>query len=136
MSISAGVRTRIRAAAQNRCGYCLTQQEFVPLDLEVEHIVPLYRGGNDEISNLALACRSCNLRKGTNTSGIDSTSNTEVSLFHPRENRWEENFQVQAESGAIAGMTPVGRVTVTALGMNSQAQLIARQLWIRLGLFP
>ncbi|XZN93513.1 MAG: hypothetical protein ACM65M_12130 [Microcoleus sp.] len=43
---------------------------------------------------------------------------------------------MQAESGAIAGMTPVGRVTVTALGMNSQPQLIARQLWIRLGLFP
>ena len=108
--------------AAHRCEYCRAPEIVFNFPFEIEHIVPLYRGGNDEISNLALACRSCNLRKGTNTSGIDSTSNTEVSLFHPRENRWEENFQVQAESGAIAGMTPVGRVTVTALGMNSQAQ--------------
>ncbi len=122
--------------AAHRCEYCRAPEIVFNFPFEIEHIVPLYRGGNNEISNLALACRSCNLRKGTNTSGIDSTSNTEVSLFHPRENRWEENFQVQAESGAIAGMTPAGRVTVTALGMNSQAQLIARQLWIRLGLFP
>jgi HNH endonuclease len=122
--------------AAHRCEYCRAPEIVFNFPFEIEHIVPLDRGGNDEISNLALACRSCNLRKGTNTSGIDYTSNTEVSLFHPRENRWEENFQVQAESGAIAGMTPVGRVTVTALGMNSQPQLIARQLWIRLGLFP
>ena len=122
--------------AAHRCEYCRAPEIVFNFPFEIEHIVPLYRGGNNEISNLALACRSCNLRKGTNTSGIDSTSNTEVSLFHPRENRWEENFQVQAESGAIAGMTAVGRVTVTALGMNSQSQLIARQLWIRLGLFP
>ncbi|XZN96774.1 MAG: HNH endonuclease [Microcoleus sp.] len=122
--------------AAHRCEYCRAHEIVFNFPFEIEHIVPLYRGGNNETSNLALACRSCNLRKGTNTSGIDSTSNTEVSLFHPRENRWEDNFQVQAESGAIAGMTPVGRVTVTALGMNSQPQLIARQLWIRLGLFP
>ncbi|WP_442927859.1 HNH endonuclease [Microcoleus sp. A003_D6] len=102
----------------------------------VEHIVPLYRGGKDRMSNLALACRSCNLRKGTNISGLDSTSKTEVSLFHPRQERWNEHFQVETEAGAIVGITPTGRVTVTSLEINSPTQLIARQLWIRLGLFP
>jgi hypothetical protein len=29
-----------------------------------------------------------------------------------------------------------GRVTIAGLEMNSQAQVTARQLWIRLGLFP
>ncbi|MEH2219062.1 MAG: hypothetical protein V7K72_18475 [Nostoc sp.] len=63
-------------------------------------------------------------------------SNTEVRLFHPRENQWSEHFQVDVESGKIKGMTPGGEVTVESLAMNSPAQVAARQLWIRLGLFP
>lgn len=37
---------------------------------EVEHIIPLSRQGTNDEANLALAFRSCNLRKGTRTSGI------------------------------------------------------------------
>ena len=33
--------------------------------LEVEHIVPVARGGEDTITNWALACRSCNLYKSS-----------------------------------------------------------------------
>ena len=32
--------------------------------MEVDHIVPRSRGGSDRVSNLALACRNCNQRKG------------------------------------------------------------------------
>ncbi len=46
-----------------RCVYC--GKENVPL--EVEHIVPLSRGGSNRVSNLALACRPCNQAKGTQT---------------------------------------------------------------------
>jgi len=31
------------------------------LPLEVEHIVPIARGGEDTAANWALACRACNL---------------------------------------------------------------------------
>jgi hypothetical protein len=41
-----------------------------------------------------------------------------------------------AQFGTLAGKTLIGRVTVVCLEMNSQAQVMARQLWIRLGLFP
>ena len=128
--------TLVADRAAHRCEYCRAPEIIFNFPFEVEHIVPLYRGGNNRMSNLALACRSCNLRKGTNISGLDSTSNTEFSLFHPRQDRWNEHFQVEIEAGAIVGITPTGRVTVTSLEMNSQTQLIARQLWIRLGLFP
>ena len=43
-----------------RCAYCGAEN----LPLEVDHIVPRSRGGSDRVSNLTLACRSCNLRKG------------------------------------------------------------------------
>lgn len=43
-----------------KCVYCGT--ENVPL--EVEHIQPRSKGGSDRISNLTLACHSCNQSKG------------------------------------------------------------------------
>ena len=50
--------------------------------------------------------------------------------------RWSDHFQINIESGKIIGITPIGEVTVEYLGMNSPAQVVARQLWIRLDLFP
>lgn len=48
---------------QHHCAYCGAQE--VPL--EVEHIVPRSRGGSNRVSNLTLACRPCNVRKGKQT---------------------------------------------------------------------
>jgi 5-methylcytosine-specific restriction endonuclease McrA len=48
---------------ERTCAYCGTRA--VPL--EVEHIVPKTRGGTNRVSNLTLACRQCNDRKGTQT---------------------------------------------------------------------
>lgn len=103
---------------------------------EVEHIIPLSREGTNSQENLALACRSCNLRKGTRINGIDPQSNTEVRLFHPRLEEWDNHFQADTTSGIILGMTAIGRTTVNILEINSQPQVTARQLWIRLSLFP
>ena len=44
-----------------RCAYC--DAEGVPL--EIDHIHPRSRGGSDRVSNLTLACRACNERKGS-----------------------------------------------------------------------
>jgi 5-methylcytosine-specific restriction endonuclease McrA len=43
-----------------KCAYC--QKEGVPL--EVEHIKPKSLGGSNRVSNLTLACRACNEKKG------------------------------------------------------------------------
>lgn len=43
-----------------RCAYCL--ETDVPL--EVEHTHPKARGGSNRVSNLTLACRTCNEEKG------------------------------------------------------------------------
>lgn len=46
------------------CHYCAT-----PLFAyyHIEHKTPLSRGGADKLSNICLACPTCNLRKGTKT---------------------------------------------------------------------
>lgn len=38
--IPADVERRVRAAARNRCGYCLSPQHLVMARLEIEHIYP------------------------------------------------------------------------------------------------
>ncbi|MGG6267427.1 hypothetical protein [Leptolyngbya sp. AN10] len=63
-------------------------------------------------------------------------SNAEVDFFRPRQDLWTEHFEADLQTGKIRGITPTGRVTVVALEMNSAAQVAARQLWIRFGLFP
>lgn len=128
--------TAIAERASHRCEYCQAPEAVFNFPFEVEHIIPIFRQGANDAANLALACRSCNLRKGTRISGTLPDSNLEVRFFHPRENQWSDHFQVDVESGKIMGMTPVGEVTVEYLEMNSPAQVAARQLWIRLGLFP
>jgi len=45
------------------CAYC----DAEPLPLEIEHIHPKCKGGSDRVSNLTLACRSCNQAKGSQT---------------------------------------------------------------------
>jgi len=81
----------------------------------------------DAETNWALECRSCNLRKATHVSGFDPEIQTVLRLFHPREDRWEEHFRANAESGEIEGLTAIGRATVVQLGMNSETQLSARR---------
>ena len=103
---------------------------------EVEHINPISEGGEDQESNLALSCRSCNLFKGTFVLAIDPQTNLSVDLFNPRRDVWHEHFEVHLETGEIVGLTSRGRSTTVRLNMNSSAQISARRQWMRLGLFP
>jgi len=56
--------TEIRAYLLNKwdgkCAYCEKEGP-----LEVEHLVPRARGGSNRVSNLVVACRTCNTKKGT-----------------------------------------------------------------------
>jgi hypothetical protein len=122
--------------AAHRCEYCHAPELVFNFPFEVEHILPTYRGGTDSEENLALACRSCNLRKGTRITETDPESSREVRLFHPRQDQWTHHFHPVPELGTIEGTTSIGRATVACLEVNSPSQLSARQLWIRLGLFP
>ena len=128
----AGVAER----AGHRCEYCHAPEAIFNLPFEVEHIVPASRGGPDDESNRALARRACNLYKSDQQNGIDQTTREVVRLLHPRRDRWEEHFRVEAEDGVIQGLTPVGRVTIACLRMNRDVQREARRSWMRLKLYP
>ncbi len=80
--IPASVDRRVRTAANNRCGYCLSPQHLVMARLEIEHIIP------DEESNLWLACPICNSHKSDKLTALDPETNTTVPLFNPRTDSW------------------------------------------------
>ena len=60
----------IAGRANHRCEYCQAPELIFNFPFEVEHIIPLSRQGSNGNDNLALACRSCNLRKGNRVAGI------------------------------------------------------------------
>jgi hypothetical protein len=122
--------------AGHRCEYCRAPEVIFNLPFEVEHIIPTSQGGPDDESNLALACRACNLFKSDQQTGLDETSGSVVRLFHPRDDRWDEHLRVEVGDGTIVGLTPVGRVTIACLRMNREIQREARRSWMRLALYP
>src|SRR5690242_21948354 len=92
-AIQADVERRVRMAARNRCGYCLSPQHLVMARLVIEHIVLLAKGGTDDESNLWLACPFCNGHKGDKTSAIDPQTRGLVALFNPRTQNWFDHFR-------------------------------------------
>jgi 5-methylcytosine-specific restriction endonuclease McrA len=57
------VREYLLEKWQRKCAYCGAKD----IALEIEHIKPKSRGGSNRISNLTLACRKCNEKKGSLT---------------------------------------------------------------------
>ena len=50
--IPVDIERTIRLQARYRCGYCLSPQHLVMARLEIEHIIPLSKGGSSSIDNL------------------------------------------------------------------------------------
>ena len=50
---------------QDKCVYCGNKYGYD--ELQIEHMIPKARGGQDHLRNSQLACRSCNQAKGTMT---------------------------------------------------------------------
>ncbi len=127
---------RVAGRASHRCEYCRAPEAIFNLAFEVEHIVPTKRGGPDIESNWALSCRACNLFKSDHCDAFDPHTESNVPLFHPRLDRWEEHFSVDESSGLLVGLTPSGRGTVARLQMNRNFQVTARKQWMRLNIYP
>jgi 5-methylcytosine-specific restriction endonuclease McrA len=122
--MDAAVRHLVCQRAGDCCEYCRLPQETVDATFHVEHIIALQHGGNDDLSNLALACDRCNLYKGPNLTSIDTETRAIVPLFHPRQDAWQDHFAFRGPR--IIGLTPRGRATVQLLNMNATRRIQLR----------
>jgi hypothetical protein len=135
--ISTEVQRRVRAAARNRCGYCLSPQHLVMARLEIEHVIPLARGGQDDEWNLWLSCPICNGHKSDKTIAEDPETGRSVALFNPRLQKWSEHFRWSDDGIRIIGLTPVGRATVAALHLSDDPDALeVRSYWVLAGWHP
>ncbi|MEL6606215.1 MAG: HNH endonuclease signature motif containing protein [Cyanobacteria bacterium J06614_10] len=135
--ISTELSQRVRVAAQNRCGYCLSPQRLVMARLEIEHIIPLIKGGTNDESNLWLACPLCNGHKSSKTEATDPKTKATLPLFNPRTQVWSEHFRWSDSGTRVIGITPTGRATVSALCLDSDSDAIeVRQYWVEAGWHP
>ena len=121
--------------AGHRCEYCSAPEVVFNFPFEVEHIIPPSAGGDDDLANLALSCRSCNVFKAAVVFLTDEETAVEVRLFHPRQDQWPEHFHL-GEDGQIEPLSATGRITVRQLRFNMPSQIAARRQWAKLGLYP
>lgn len=122
----------VRLRARDRCEYCGVSQLAQEATFHIDHVHPRKDGGATEEENLALACVSCSLRKGARTMALDPGSGALVALFHPRQQRWDDHFELLADC-TIRGRTPTGRATVELLRMNRANATLLRGIERRLG---
>lgn len=128
---------RIRAAALNRCGYCLSPQRLVMARLEIEHIIPRAKGGSDDELNLWLACPICNRHKSDKTHARDPQTGKIVPLFNPRAQNWFDHFRWSEDGLRMIGLTATGRATVIALRLSDDPDaLLVRSYWVMAGWHP
>jgi hypothetical protein len=105
--------------------------------LEIEHILPVARGGPDEEANLWLSCPICNGHKSAKTHAADPEMGTTVPLFNPRTQTWADHFRWSVDGLRVVGLTPVGRATVVALHLSDDPIALAvRSAWIEAGWHP
>ncbi len=134
--ITTAQRRTISERAHGCCEYCRSQLIYGLQSFTVEHIIPIYSGGSNDLDNLALSCQGCNGHKHTKTYALDPVSNTNAQLYHPRLQQWSKHFAWSADASMIIGLTPTGRATVDALHLNRPNVVNLRRVLYRLGLHP
>jgi HNH endonuclease len=122
--------------ANRRCEYCQCPMDYSSQSFVYEHIIPVAKGGETSLENLALACGGCNSYKYTKQEAIDPTSSENVPLYHPRQDSWIEQFIWSEDGLKIVGITPTGRATIDALNLNRSGVKNIRRLLVMADLHP
>ena len=64
---SKGLRERLWRSQGGRCVYCGVRIRLSQYQSQIDHVIPVIRGGGNEEDNLQLTCPQCNGKKGDRT---------------------------------------------------------------------
>ncbi|WP_437319215.1 HNH endonuclease [Sorangium sp. So ce385] len=81
-------RKNVMLRDAHQCQYCARRPPV--RDLNIDHVLPRSRGGEDSWENLVTACRTCNLRKGWRTPDEASMR----LIRQPVPPRWSATMQI------------------------------------------
>lgn len=104
MSVSEEMRQQVRRRAEEACEYCRLPEMASILPHQVDHVIAVQHGGQDELENLCLS-----FKKGPNIASADpeASKTVIVALFHPRLQHWRDHFRLEP-TAHIFGLTPQG----------------------------
>ena len=131
--MAAESRELITTRAGRRCEYCQMHQALQGATFHTEHVIPRALGGASDLSNLALACPSCNLHKADRISASTGSSGKAVALFNPRLHDWAQHFEW--DDYTLVGKSEIGRATIQAFDLNHERRIRIRQAEQRLSEF-
>ncbi len=134
--IRAKLRDVVAERAGGCCEYCQSQAAYAAHPFEIDHIIPISRGGSTIPDNLALACRGCNLNKHDKIEAHDPVEGRNVPLYNPRHQQWRDHFNWNTDYTHIIGLTATGRATIDALQMNRQSLANMRQALVAVQKHP
>lgn len=132
--INVELRRLVQSRAEGCCEYCRISEKDRLISFEIDHVISTKHGGDTAADNLCLSCSSCNEFKGSNIASADPLTGKATFLFNPRQQEWEEHFQL--ENVVIHPLTPEGRVTVFLLRFNSPSRLMERAALIEVQRYP
>jgi hypothetical protein len=112
------LRKQVIKRARGYCEYCRCPDSVTNAPFSVDHIIPKVKGGKTVLSNLAYACYGCNNKKRDKRTAFDPFTRKRVALFHPRKQKWIAHFGWSEDFKLVIGLTPTGRATVEAIGLN------------------
>ena len=135
-SVPNAVQETVRLNAKSLCEYCHASEKWQYVHFTIDHVVPISKGGRNDVSNLALACFHCNRRKSNRLVANDPQSNDTVQLFNPRRDVWAHHFVWSADSTQIIGLTSTGRATIEALALNRERIMDIRRADRQIGRHP
>jgi hypothetical protein len=128
-------RSYIELRAGRHCEYCKSSMDFTAEIFHIEHIIPVSKGGTHELSNLALSCSGCNIRKGLKTIYEDELGR-KTPFFNPRIDLWQDHFEWNNDFSQIVSKTEVGFVTLETFEMNRPSIINLRKALVKYGVFP
>ncbi len=134
--VTAQLKKLVAERAKENCEYCRSQSRFGMQPFSIEHIIPRSRSGATTAENLALSCQGCNNCKYNKTDAIDPLSGELATLYHPRQEQWEEHFIWNDDFSLIIGITPTGRASVEALKLNRESLVNLRKILYSFGEHP
>lgn len=134
--ISKAIKEALIDEASGHCEYCLISKDYSTKPFEFDHIIPLFLGGNSELSNLVFTCGGCNLYKHAKIEGIDPFAGYAVPLYNPRKEIWANHFEWSKDFTLIIGLTATGRATIDTLKMNRKELINLRNVLFLFGDHP
>jgi len=126
------LRRQIKEAADNCCEYCCVPEAVAFASYHIDHIISEKQGGDTVFGNLALACRLCNLSKGSSIAAWHEYKEALIRLYNPRRDAWHQHFQFRP-SGLIVARTEIGLGTIKVLNLNDLNRVSARGVLIESG---